>query len=484
MATIRYSIRQKKWMVSWRTQGMSFQHTCKSEEDAHIFIEVQETISRKERELFSRKQYKKKSITVKELFDQHFLLCSKSPLTIKQDLYHAKPILHFFGAKRLDSLSRKDFAAFCSEQKKAGKAQSTIHRRMALLRSITNWGVKEGFSTCPIAACSVPKGKNRRTPPPSISELKELLRVAAPHVRRVILLGVYTGARIGPSELFSLTWDDVDLAHGVISMPSANKGGRLEKRDLPIRKELLPLLAHWQRQDGECPYVINWAGKPIRKIAAAWKTALRKSGIRPIRPYDLRHAYATYSIRSGVDLKTSAEIMGHESVKMILEVYEHVDWPQKVQAIERLPDFFPSAQESLFKLAHEGHPGKRKIDEPSAKQRVRDAVPAFHDWKALAHLDMETQHDHPTDEDTCHESDSKTENSGRVGCHGKQAERKEQYPCQPVESYDLKQKVKYPYPFVAKPKCDAQKQHDRSQSGKNGAHKNLLSGASPRERPG
>ena len=87
-------------------------------------------------------------------------------------------------------------------------------------------------------------------------------------------------------------------------------------------------------------------GKPVRKIAAAWKTALQKSGIRAIRPYDLRHAYATYSIRSGANIKTSAEIMGHENARMILEVYEHVDWAQKVRAIEGMPDFFRSSSES------------------------------------------------------------------------------------------------------------------------------------------
>jgi integrase len=65
---------------------------------------------------------------------------------------------------------------------------------------------------------SVSKGRARRTPPPIVSELNALLRVAAPHIQRVILLGIYTGARIGPSELFSLKWDDVDLTRGVIGI--------------------------------------------------------------------------------------------------------------------------------------------------------------------------------------------------------------------------------------------------------------------------
>ncbi len=45
-------------------------------------------------------------------------------------------------------------------------------------------------------------------------------------------------------------------------------------------------------------------------------------------------------MRSGADIKTTAEIMGHENAKMILQVYEHVAWDQKIVAIETLPDFF------------------------------------------------------------------------------------------------------------------------------------------------
>ena len=325
MATVRYSIRKKKWIVTWKSHGTSLRHECDSEQAALTFSQIQETIFHKELLLRTPKR-QRKSISVRELFDLHFLRCTKSRLTIKQDMYHAKPLLDFFSRRSSLSITRADISVFCSIQKQAGKAQSTIHRRISLLRSIMNWGWREGLLPEQIERWSIPKGKNRRTPPPTISELSALLRAASPHIRRVILLGIYTGARVGPSELFSLTWDDVDLAHGVISMPSANKGGRLAKRDVPIRKELLPLLAQWQRQDGDCPYVISWAGKPVRKIGSAWKTAIRKAGIRPFRPYDLRHAYATYAIRSGADLKTSAEIMGHESARMILDVYEHVDW--------------------------------------------------------------------------------------------------------------------------------------------------------------
>ena len=83
---------------------------------------------------------------------------------------------------------------------------------------VANFGKKEGYLSSAIESCSVSKERVRRTPPPSVSELNALLRVAAPHIQRVILLGIYTGARIGPSELFSLKWDDVDLTRGVIGI--------------------------------------------------------------------------------------------------------------------------------------------------------------------------------------------------------------------------------------------------------------------------
>ena len=157
-------------------------------------------------------------ITIRKLFDHHFSLCSKRPITIKQDLYHARPLLQSLGTKQVASITQKEILAFCKSQKASGLAQSTIHRRISLLRSIASWGKREGYLSSAIENCSVSKGKARRTPPPTVSELNALLRVAAPHIQRVILLGIYTGARIGPSELFSLKWDDVDLTRGVIGI--------------------------------------------------------------------------------------------------------------------------------------------------------------------------------------------------------------------------------------------------------------------------
>ena len=276
----------------------------------------------------------------------------------------------------------------------------------------------------------------------------------------------------------------MDLTHGVISMPNANKGSKLKKRDIPIRKDLLPTLARWQHQDADCQYVINWSGKPVQKIAAAWKTALQKSGIRSIRPYDLRHAYATYSIRSGVDIKTSAEIMGHENARMILEVYEHVDWAQKVRAIENMPDFFALAPKTVHNPIHERRPRKREIDEPSAKYGVRNTVPALNSRERLVHSEVEEQYDHPADEYTHHERNTKKENPCGSECCGQKVGGHKYELSQQTEQKKLKEEIHKPHPLIAKPEYRTEKQHDRTQPRNDSTHDNLHDGAPQWDAPG
>ena len=93
------------------------------------------------------------------------------------------------------------------------------------------------------------------------------------------------------------------------------------------------------REDAGIPYVIHWQGKPVRSIKVAWPAVLKRAGItRRIRPYDLRHYFATEAIAAGVDLGTVANLMGHTGTDMLIMHYQHVLTRQKKAAVEALPD--------------------------------------------------------------------------------------------------------------------------------------------------
>ncbi|MDL2315862.1 tyrosine-type recombinase/integrase [Desulfovibrio sp. OttesenSCG-928-A18] len=118
-----------------------------------------------------------------------------------------------------------------------------------------------------------------------------------------------------------------------------------------MKDSLLPIIRRWRADDGpDMEYVIHFRGKPVHVIRTAWAQALKRAGItRRIRPYYLRHAFATEALAAGADIRTMAELMGHADVTMILRHYQHVLDRQKKAAVEAVPDVPICAQENVPK---------------------------------------------------------------------------------------------------------------------------------------
>lgn len=76
-----------------------------------------------------------------------------------------------------------------------------------------------------------------------------MMAVAPAHIRRVIILGSQCGIRVGASELFKLTWRDVDLDLALIRVQAAHKNPSAPRREIPIRQSLLTVMLEWQAAD-------------------------------------------------------------------------------------------------------------------------------------------------------------------------------------------------------------------------------------------
>lgn len=81
-------------------------------------------------------------------------------------------------------------------------------------------------------------------------------------------------------------------------------------------------------------------GNPIDRKGNLAKSKFNPNGIDVTIPritsHWLRHTYATILYLSGVDKLEAAEMMGHEDVKMILEVYAHLDRLYKQRSISKV----------------------------------------------------------------------------------------------------------------------------------------------------
>ena len=153
-----------------------------------------------------------------------------------------------------------------------------------------------------------------------------------------ITLSWFTGARPGAVELLRLKWEDVDWSRHYIFIRSAEKGGP-KNRPVPVDEKLLSTLRKWKENDGDkSNYIITWRGKPVKKIHGSWKTTKAAAGIkRRLRPYDLRHAFVTYLLQDGADLKSVSSLVGHSNTVTTTQIYQHINMNMMRATIAKVP---------------------------------------------------------------------------------------------------------------------------------------------------
>ncbi|MBI9112428.1 site-specific integrase [Maridesulfovibrio ferrireducens] len=264
------------------------------------------------------------------------------PKSLRDTIYHLKKVLPAIGHVYISQLAKSHMRDLVKYLRDHGLKPNGINRKVSIIKAALNWAENEELIELnPVRNFSCPRGTDDQVPPPTPHELKTILQVAPHHLQRVIILGLAFGVRVGESELFKLTWDDVDFHTWNLRVWSAEKNKNAQWRELHIKESLRALLKDWREQDREIGtlHLINWKGKPVTTIKRSWKTALKAAGItRRIRPYDLRHAHATEALANGADIKALAENMGHTDTSMIHKHYQHVLIKQRNAALESVPD--------------------------------------------------------------------------------------------------------------------------------------------------
>ena len=244
----------------------------------------------------------------------------------------AAPIL---GGRNIASLAKKDLLPFVRKLEERGISQATINRYISYLNAILNWGVQHEFIPFnPFKGFKRKKEEPYRIRIITLEELQKILEVAPEHLRWALVVEFYTGCRPGPSELFSLKWEDIDWNEKSIRI----YGSKTRKIRKVYLNETFYQMLKEKYKNRDCEYIISYKGKPVTSLKRSWATAKRKAGIsRKIRLYDLRHAFATYLLAQGADLKAVSDMMGHHSTKMTADRYYQLAEELKRKAVEKLP---------------------------------------------------------------------------------------------------------------------------------------------------
>jgi integrase len=241
-----------------------------------------------------------------------------------------------------------------------GLSPSTAQHARSILRRALNDAMREGLLNRNVAALArPPRAPRREMRALSASEADRLLRATADEpAGPLYALALATGCRLG--ELLGLSWDDVadDGRSLVVRRALAESGHTFDahggrhvawglaepKTSRSRRTIMLPsvgvealrrqkarqatarLAVGTAWQDRHNLIFTNNVGEPMNPETASSgfrKTATRL-GLQPVRFHDLRHTAASLLLAAGVPLKVVSESLGHSSIAITADVYQHV----------------------------------------------------------------------------------------------------------------------------------------------------------------
>ncbi|MCL6631252.1 MAG: site-specific tyrosine recombinase XerD [Alicyclobacillus herbarius] len=235
----------------------------------------------------------------------------------------------------VEAITQQHILAYLARLRQQGRANSTISRNLASIRSFFHYLLTiEALTVDPTAHIDTPKIEKRLPKVLSEDEVERLL--ATPNLQtaaglrdRAMLELLYaTGIRV--SELVSLNVEDLNLAAGFVRC--TGKGDK--ERVIPVGEIAVQVLSLYLqqsrptllRENVDSALFLNHLGERMSR-QGFWKLLKKYAKIagivKDITPHTLRHSFATHLLERGADLRAVQEMLGHADISTT-QIYTHV----------------------------------------------------------------------------------------------------------------------------------------------------------------
>lgn len=211
-------------------------------------------------------------------------------------------------------------------QKKLSPA--TANRYLALLSRIFSLAIQWGhLERNPVKGVKKYKEAGPRERNLSGSELTRFLSAVDEEGGKItanaLKLLLLTGLR-SKSELFSLSWSEVDLDNGTVRLLHT-KNGRV--RTVSLNSVALELMKTIRAEAAPgCTWVFpaRTGSGHLVDIRKPLKRAMVRADLKDLRPHDLRRSFGSLAVNAGVDIYQVMGLLGHSSVAVTQRVYAHL----------------------------------------------------------------------------------------------------------------------------------------------------------------
>lgn len=265
-------------------------------------------------------------------------LKERAPKTKSLDFikHTAKPINEWWGDKTLARINARTCAEYVEWRIAQGVSDQTARHDLKTMRAaIRYYHASEYGPLLAIPTVTIPPRRPQRrnywhNRKEAAARIKAARRLRLEHVKRMLLIGYYSGTR--PGATMRLHWRATP-AGGWFDLETETLHRKAEseletkKRQPPARIHcrLLNFLRRWKAIDEargiNC--VIHWHGKPIKKLRRSWGAVAKAAGSeRKDAPHIMRHTAATWLMQAGVDPYEAAGYLGM-SVETLMDTYGH-----------------------------------------------------------------------------------------------------------------------------------------------------------------
>ncbi len=275
---------------------------------------------------------------------------------------HLQPTL---GKKALKALQPRDLQSLYSKLLGTNLSPTTVHHvHMVIHRALGQALRLEMVSRNVADLVDAPRMAHHDMATLNDIQVRQLLTITSEdRLAALWLLAVTTGMRQG--ELLALRWGDLDLDRRALQVTgtlqrSRSSGGmvreapktaRSQRRimlgDLAVaalqqrRTEQVSerLLAGPKWQDPDLVFTTE-SGGPLdpSELLRHFRRLLTQADLPRIRFHDLRHTAATLMLSRGVHPKVAADMLGHSTVAITLDLYSHSTEPMHRSAADILDE--------------------------------------------------------------------------------------------------------------------------------------------------
>lgn len=250
--------------------------------------------------------------------------------------------------KAPDAITARDVLEYVQHLRDVRKnGDSAVNRSVTILKNFYRAMVAMGYLDSPdnpMAAFPTIKAARKKLPVTySDEEIEKLLSLPPDDtvlgLRDRAILALLYGTGIRASECSSLTEGDVDLESYTITVDG--KGGH--ERCVPLNKGVVKAMSYYRHHRGpampRAPFFRSRRGNGMSRWAIYERVrtwGYRANITKRVSPHRLRHTFATHLVRTGTNLVTIRDLLGHKQITST-QVYLHVTAEDLRSAADKHP---------------------------------------------------------------------------------------------------------------------------------------------------